>query len=215
MPYLTPESIPPGKTCRALRIPDETAIIAAVTGAIEELAFSYNWELFGAVTPDEIALAMRDMFDEFCLERKSCRMIGEIIAFAGSSSPQPGWLLCDGASKLRADYPDLFAVIGTTYGAVDGTHFTLPDLSGKVGIGVSGSHALGSAAGEETHTLTEAEMPSHLHQIFISTVPVAPGAVPVLTGGAVPGNTTATGGSGAHNNMQPFLTLNYYIVAED
>jgi microcystin-dependent protein len=68
--------------------------------------------------------------------------VGGIIPFGGdATSVLPGgWLLCDGTSKLRSDYPDLFSVIGVSYGSVDGTHFSLPDLQGRVPVG-KGTHA--------------------------------------------------------------------------
>jgi microcystin-dependent protein len=227
--YLTPDSIPADTICRVLFIPNDPAIIAAVTGAINELVYSWNWEEYGTVTPEEMAEGLVDMFDQFSFGEGSCRVIGEIVTFAGASSPDPAWLACDGASYLRADYPDLFAIIGTVYGASDATHFNVPDLSGHVGIGVSGSHSLGTSGGAETVTLTTAEIPSHGHTdtghlhtvanqgVFLQLAPpvgVFPSAVP-LPGvtGLASANITNTGGDGAHNNMQPFLTLNYFIVA--
>lgn len=90
---------------------------------------------------------------------------GIVMPFAGSTAPQ-GYLLCDGSAVSRTDYADLFAAIGTTYGAGDGsTTFNLPDLSGRVVIGVSNNHALGSTGGEASHTLTESELPAHAHSV--------------------------------------------------
>jgi microcystin-dependent protein len=88
--------------------------------------------------------------------------------FAGSSAPT-GWLVCDGSAISRATYSALFAVIGTTYGAGNGsTTFNIPDLRGRAAIGTgqgSGltSRTLAQAGGEETHILTTTEMPSHNH----------------------------------------------------
>jgi microcystin-dependent protein len=87
------------------------------------------------------------------------------MPFAGSVAPE-GYLLCDGSAVSRTDYADLFAAIGTVYGAGDGsTTFNVPDLSGRVVLGVSQSHVLGSTGGEATHTLTEQEMPAHSHTV--------------------------------------------------
>lgn len=60
--------------------------------------------------------------------------VGSVIDFAGTSAPT-GWLLCFGQSLLRTDYPELFTVIGTTYGAADGTHFSMPDCRGRASFG--------------------------------------------------------------------------------
>lgn len=91
---------------------------------------------------------------------------GDIKATARSTTV-PGWLLCDGASYLRTDYPDLFDAIGVQFGAVDGTHFNVPNLKGKViaGIDVSQTefNTRGKTGGAKTHILTTGEMPVHTH----------------------------------------------------
>jgi len=147
-------------------------------------------------------------------------MIGEVVLYAGSTSPSSDWLLCDGSSLARADFPDLFAVLGTTYGAVDSSHFNLPDLRGSVPVGAGtgpglSTRSLGDVGGEETHTLVSAEMPSHTHSITVPGLPLpfVPGAVPADAPPALPSVSGSAGGDGAHNNMQPFLVLNYFIVA--
>lgn len=90
---------------------------------------------------------------------------GIVMPFAGSVAPQ-GYLLCDGSAVSRTDYADLFTAIGTTYGAGDGeSTFNLPDLSGRVVLGVSNNHALGTTGGEAAHTLTEQELPAHSHVV--------------------------------------------------
>ena len=90
---------------------------------------------------------------------------GIVIPFAGSIAPQ-GWLLCDGSAVSRTTYAALFAVIGTTYGSGDGsTTFNIPNLSGRVVIGTSQSHALGTTGGSETVTLTADQIPAHTHVV--------------------------------------------------
>jgi microcystin-dependent protein len=96
-----------------------------------------------------------------------------MIDFAGTSAPS-GWLLCDGASYLRASYTNLFTAIGTTWGSIDGSHFNVPNMSRRVGMGSGGSgtatigNAVGNTGGEETHTLITAEMPSHTHTASVT-----------------------------------------------
>lgn len=146
---------------------------------------------------------------------------GAIMQYAGSSAPT-GWLLADGSAVSRTTYAALFAVISTTYGAGNGsTTFNLPNLKGKVPVGVDSSDtsfdALGETGGAKTHTLTSAEMPSHSHSIsgvyimanknFSGT-----GFNPLVNDPGPAINTTGnTGGGGAHNNLQPYIVLNYII----
>lgn len=90
---------------------------------------------------------------------------GSIAMFAGSTAPQ-GWLLCDGSAVSRSTYSELFSTIGTTYGQGDGsTTFNLPDLAGRVLIGASTNYPSASTGGEENHSLTEQELPSHTHSV--------------------------------------------------
>lgn len=92
---------------------------------------------------------------------------GIVQEYAGATPPS-GWLLCDGSSLLRTDYPDLFAAIGTKYGSADGLHFNVPDCRGRVPVGKDGTAEfldLGTTGGEKAHTLTSAEMPSHYHSV--------------------------------------------------
>lgn len=224
-----------GYICRRLLIPNSLDFLAIVTGAINELIYAYNFEQYGSLTPDEMAAIFQIMFDQFCLDQdQECRMIGEIITFASDVSPNTNWLSCDGNSLLRTDYPDLFTVIGTTFGAVDGTHFSLPDLQGRVPIGDgTGSgltpRALGDSFGEETHVLTTSELAAHSHidsghahaegttiptVITIGTGVPAPAAIGFagVTGGGSAALTN-TGSDSPHNNMQPSIALHYFIVA--
>lgn len=98
---------------------------------------------------------------------------GMIVQFAAASSPS-GWLLCDGSLVLKATYPDLWALLGSTYGTPTSTQFYLPDLRGRIGVGLDnmgGSDAgrlnvtntLGGSGGVQEVTLNENNLPQHTH----------------------------------------------------
>ena len=144
---------------------------------------------------------------------------GVIYPYSGANIPD-GFLLCDGAAYSRTEYAELFAAIGTMYGSGDGsTTFNVPDLVERVPAGAGDNHAAGEMAGEETHTLTVAEMPSHRHQVRRSQGSNASGgnalqtAVKVDTIEDAAYGTFATGGSQPHNIMQPTTYIRGYIIA--
>jgi len=87
------------------------------------------------------------------------------LPYMGATAP-PGWLLCDGTAYSRTTYAALFAVIGTAGGAGDGsTTFNVPDMRGRIPVGLNTGtfNSLGKTGGEETHVLSQTEMPSHTH----------------------------------------------------
>jgi len=225
--YLTPDSIPADTICRVLFIPNNEEFIANVTGALEVLTLPESWTEYGLLTPDEAANALVDMFDKFCFNVRGCRMVGEIILWSGTDEPtDDGLLLCDGSLVSSDDYPSLWDIIGTTYGGTGASAFALPDLRGKVAIGANDDHTIADSGGSETVTLSESQMPNHGHSDTGHIHPLAgefpglalaPGELPVdvpgsgeVTGIGYAGITN-TGGDEAHSNMQPFLTLRYYI----
>jgi microcystin-dependent protein len=133
-----------------------------------------------------------------------------------TATPPTGWLLCDGSAISRTTYAALFALIGTTYGVGNGsTTFNIPDFRGRFPLGVSGSHALASTGGAETHTLTEGELPSHTHtyEKYSTLVQSWSETIPDGTGATASGSTGSAGSGQAHNNMPPFLTINFIIFA--
>ena len=123
----------------------------------------------------------------------------------------------------------LFSLLGTTFGGDGRVNFALPDLRGRTPIHVGGSHILGERGGEQAHTLSISEIPTHTHVLsgttqtgdtplpagnLLADSPVqlyaAASALTSLTAGTV----TNTGGSQAHLNMQPFLTLSFCIALQ-
>jgi microcystin-dependent protein len=143
---------------------------------------------------------------------------GTILAYATATAPT-GWLLCDGSSKATSSYPNLFAILGYTYGGA-GANFTIPDLRGKQIIGYGSStpaygtttpsvDTMGKTGGEQSHTQTVTEMPNHTHDA------AGVGASADATAGtlkyAVSASTTATGGGQPFNVLDPYMVLNYII----
>jgi microcystin-dependent protein len=126
------------------------------------------------------------------------------------------WLVCNAQAVSRTTYATLFALIGTSFGVGDGsTTFNLPDLRGRVPVGVGTGDAADATAfaladkdGAETHTLTVAEMPAHTHSYSLGNTTSSGGS---NTAGNGSSTTGSTGGNGAHNNLQPSLALNFFI----
>lgn len=96
-------------------------------------------------------------------------LVGETRVWPVSAMPDANWLPCDGRSLLRATYPDLFTLLGTLYGNVDGTHFNVPNYKGRALVGPDAGQTefatVGQTGGEKTHILLTAELPSHTHTI--------------------------------------------------
>lgn len=156
---------------------------------------------------------------------------GTIIQSAAVTVPD-GWLLCDGASILKATYLNLFNAIGYVYGG-SALNFNVPDMRGRVAVGTGDgvgveltNRVLGSSGGRETHTLSVDEMPSHTHTSNSNAnyglmysdgnntqdadINFTAGE-PNLYASVLPLVINNTGSGTAHNNMQPFLVLNYLI----
>jgi microcystin-dependent protein len=158
--------------------------------------------------------------------------IGQIVLFAGNFAPR-GWQYCHGQLMAIQDNQSLFSILGATYGGDGRTTFALPDLRGRVPLGAGSgpgltSRRLGGEGGKEAVTLMVAEMPNHNHIATGSqfegdrTVPVeaVPSRSPLrdLQYASSPDSemhpeaVQPAGGSQAHENMQPFLGLNYIIA---
>ena len=165
--------------------------------------------------------------------------IGSIVMWAGDTAPD-GWLLCNGATYKRTEYLNLSNVIGFKYGGTKDI-LKVPDLQARFPLGASSEYTLGKMDGESTHELTEAEMPPHSHQLteIIGSKATGSGWAGVnfstgdgkiehfdfpqgVTGARFP-KTEKTGGeitinnmipevkAKAHNNMPPYLVVNFII----
>jgi microcystin-dependent protein len=152
--------------------------------------------------------------------------LAEIKIVSFNFAPQ-GWALCNGQLLPINQNQALFSILGTTYGGNGQTNFALPDLRGRSPFHYGSGFNLGQAGGEAAHTLTTSELPTHIHFMQANSqagVEIAPSPARTWAQSAVnPYNAAANlgalhpsamsnvGGSQAHNNMQPYLVLNFII----
>lgn len=155
---------------------------------------------------------------------------GTIIQSAAINEPN-GWYICNGRSLSTVSFSDLFSVIGYTYGG-SGVNFSIPDMRGRVAVGAGSnpeltSRTLGTTGGEESHTLTASEMPSHTHSsnaiggsvglVRSTGSNTASGSLdntsnePDLYASPVALSINSSGSGQSHNVMQPFIVLQYLI----
>jgi microcystin-dependent protein len=155
--------------------------------------------------------------------------VGEIRVTGFNFAPV-GWFLCNGQTLAIAEYDVLFALIGTTYGGDGQTTFSLPDLQGRIpfhqGTGAGQTLVLGQRAGEEQVTLISNQLPLHSHVLAANSTgggQASPGGVwaksnlgqfstDAPTHAMAPSTIGSTGGSQPHDNMPPFLTVNFIIA---
>ena len=140
-----------------------------------------------------------------------------------------GWALCNGQLLPINQNQGLFSLLGTTFGGDGRVNFALPDLRGRTPIHVGSGHTLGERGGEQAHTLSISEIPTHTHVLNgtssagTALIPsgnlLAKANLPAYTGptnlvAMAAGSITNVGGSQAHLNMQPFLTLSFCIALQ-
>ncbi len=156
--------------------------------------------------------------------------LSEIRIFSFGFAPK-GWALCNGQLLPINQNQALFSLLGTTFGGDGRVNFGLPNLQGMTPIHVGQGHTLGEKGGEQAHTLSISELPTHVHTLS-GTTAAANTAIPgnaLLAASAStdpiygnpsslvamdPSSISNTGGSQAHLNMQPFLVLNFSIALQ-
>ncbi len=150
--------------------------------------------------------------------------VGEIRMFGGNFAPN-GWLFCQGQLLSISDYDTLFNLIGTTYGGDGQNTFALPNLASRLPIHQGAGYPLGSLGGVESVQLSSQNLPIHSHPAMASAAGSSPSPTGAVWGsGSTTEYTTAApntpmstaallpaGGSVAHDNMPPFLAINFII----
>jgi microcystin-dependent protein len=156
--------------------------------------------------------------------------LSEIKLVSFNFAPK-GWALCNGQLLPINQNQALFSLLGTTYGGNGQTNFALPNLRGRVPIHIGSGHTLGEAAGSTAVTVNIQQMPQHLHflQASTATANLDTPAANTLLGGSAPNDlyggptslsalnpqtVTNVGGSQPHNNMMPYLVLNFIIALQ-
>jgi len=150
--------------------------------------------------------------------------LGEIRIFSFNYAPT-GWLMCNGQTLAISSYAALFSLLGTTYGGNGTTNFQLPNLQGRMPMHFGNGIVQGQLGGETAHVLTPSETPIHTHQALGSSTPANLGVptgnlwasgnaayAPTTNTSMSPSCLTSFGGGLSHDNMPPYLTLNFCIA---
>lgn len=148
------------------------------------------------------------------------------VRIVGFNFAPRGWAFCDGQILPINQNQSLYSLLGTIYGGDGRTSFALPDLRGRTPMHVGNGHAQGQKSGEETHTLAANEMPQHAHSLRASNNAVStndPAGNIIGSNSGAPYRDSSTGvmgadqlarvgGGQAHENMQPYLAVNFCIA---
>lgn len=151
------------------------------------------------------------------------------VRIVGFNFAPRGWAFCDGQILPINQNQSLFSLLGTTYGGDGRTSFALPDLRGRTPIHMDSAHQQGQKSGEQTHTLSAAGMTSHTHTAQGSTATVNSNDPTGRLAGNNAGKPyhgfgasknmasdmlTNVGGGQAHDNMQPYIAVNFCIALQ-
>jgi len=151
----------------------------------------------------------------------------KIVSF---NFPPKGWAFCNGQLLPISQNTALFALLGTTYGGNGSTTFALPNLQGCIPLHIGSGFTLGQTGGEQTHTLTLAELAGHVHPANCNASPGTEASPDgsfwahnsdrervyssAENGAMAPDALTMTGGGGPHQNLAPYLVLNFIIALQ-
>jgi len=230
MPFPKPDKLPRWATVPVNNGPNNTPNVQEPPESKKDIGWNFlekpprQWVNWLALKAYQWLLWAEESIDEiYSIITGGLIPPGAMIDYAGGTVPSGGWLLCDASAVSRTTYANLFAAIGTTWGAGDGsTTFNLPDYRGRNAIGAGQGagltdRILGQYGGEENHTLTVAQIPPHQHTYLVpapdcksgcdASKQLGPLSEPLGTSN---GSEYGLGGQ-PHNNMQPFAVATKII----
>jgi microcystin-dependent protein len=226
--FVFDSALPPTWGVFLLPVPSVQWFNDSVLQALAEMTEPTNWRGDDLTELNTAVRYASEMLSRYQLLNFNPFPPGMIFPWGATIAPA-GYLMCDGSSYVFSDYPELFAQIGYYWGG-SGDNFNVPSLINRVPVGAGGDFTMGDVGGEETHTLTVTEMPSHTHADlghshgipFVTSFATQEGVgvgrllnVPLVPNSTDIGfaNNQNTGGDGAHNNMQPYIAMHYIIYA--
>lgn len=208
--------------CYRVRWPSSDLWTAILLGQMTVPATLNYWDQNTGI-PQDAADATQEAYEQTiqdiwsieCSEEVGGEMIGSIKFWPLQGDPT-NWHKCDGSLLDTATFPDLFALIGYNYGGA-GASFALPNSAVRFPLhtaNIGGFFEVGNTGGEIDHVLTEAEMPSHDHEIpgaLVAATGTSQRQLSTLAFNSDPVQSAETGGDEGHNNMPPYLVLNMII----
>lgn len=219
--YTTGDGLDLGVSLVLLEIPNEAWIKQVLISAFNTLTIEENWnDDYGDITAEQatrvLSLTLQTLIFDY--EPPPLTPIGTIAMWPSNTMPD-GWLLCDGSSYLRTDYPELSIILpnGGTWGG-SATQLQVPDFEARSPMQPTYSTLdnVGKIAGVASVTLTTPQIPAHTHAFERRTTNGAGAtfsAFPGQTALATDGITKSTGGGGGHENVHPVLGVNFIIYA--
>lgn len=190
---------------RAMSI--DLALLPHIGDALGNLADDWQWEVVG----DDIETITQEI--QRSLDLWYSNMLIGLVGMFAVGLPN-GWLLLDGSTHLKADYPELWELLDSSMKTA--SDFTLPNMIDSFPMGVGTLPGIGATGGNNSYQLTEGQLPAHTHNYIPSPLGVSPGMAGPATPAAVPAAaipTTATGSGDAIDNRPEYVTFTYAIYA--
>jgi len=196
-----------------LRVPNVDLIRSAVLGALSRVAYWSNWVQDGNMSAEETAQEIKQMI----LGIKDMNFLIGLMVMSYADNPDDSLLLADGSTYAKADYPELWEY--TPNSMKTATHFDVVDMSDRFPVGASATKPELTTAGQESVVLTVPELPSHNHVYDkpVAGLDIEGVGVPdplAISNPMIPTGTTFTGSNQAHDNMPPYTSLSFYVVAK-